>query len=161
MLTIEKIDEHHEVRTGTVKDAKAIFDLISVYAKADIMLRRPIDEIYNRIRDFIVFEEDGEIQGVCAHFIVNDTLSEIRSLAVNKKYKGRGIGKALVSACIKEAKELCLKEVFVLTYEPQFFVKLKFKEIEKEVLPHKIWHDCITCSKFPNCDETALLYKLD
>jgi len=36
-------------------------------------------------------------------------LAEIKSLAVMESMKGRGIGTALVQACLKEAKELGVK----------------------------------------------------
>ena len=68
----------------------------------------------------------------------------------------------LVEFTLKEAKELEVEEdVLVLTYLPQFFDKIGFKEINKEVIPeHKIWADCIKCIHFPVCNEVALVYKL-
>jgi amino-acid N-acetyltransferase len=65
-----------------------------------------------------------------------------------------------VESCLKEALSLGLDMVFVLTYVPQFFAGIGFKEIEKSTLPHKIWADCIKCPKFPDCDETALIKEL-
>ena len=53
-----------------------------------------------------------------------------------------------------------LKKVFVLTYVPDFFKKIGFKEVDKSVFPHKIWSDCLKCPKFPDCDETALMIEL-
>jgi amino-acid N-acetyltransferase len=26
-------------------------------------------------------------------------------------------------------------------------------------LPHKVWSDCINCSKFPDCNEEALIWE--
>ena len=43
---------------------------------------------------------------------------------------------------------------------PEFFEKAGFGEVEKAVLPHKIWADCLKCPKFPDCDETALMLEL-
>jgi len=60
--------------------------------------------------------------------------------------------------CLSEAKQFGVKKVFVLTYIPEFFKKVGFKEIEKSQLPQKIWGDCIRCPKFPECDEIALIY---
>ena len=36
-----------------------------------------------------------------------------------------------------------------------------FRIVNKDMLPQKIWADCIKCIKFPNCDETAVLTELD
>ena len=53
-----------------------------------------------------------------------------------------------------------VKRVFALTYEPEFFEKLGFERVDKAVLPHKIWTDCVKCVKFPDCDEIALVKEL-
>ena len=45
------------------------------------------------------------------------------------------------------------KKVFVLTYKPEYFKKLGFKRVKNASLPHKIWAECINCSKFPDYPE--------
>jgi amino-acid N-acetyltransferase len=32
--------------------------------------------------------------------------------------------------------------------------------VDKALLPHKVWSDCLKCVKFPDCDEEALLLNL-
>ena len=86
-----------------------------------------------------------------------DDLAEIKSVAVAKGSQGKGIGKALIAACLKEASELGAKKIFVLTYKPDYFKKFGFKRVKHASLPHKIWAECINCCKFPNCQEIALL----
>jgi amino-acid N-acetyltransferase len=41
-----------------------------------------------------------------------------------------------------------------------FFEKLGLQEVEKMTLPQKIWTECYRCSKFPNCDETAMTIQI-
>jgi amino-acid N-acetyltransferase len=65
-----------------------------------------------------------------------------------------------VEMCLVEAKSLGIRRVFVLTYVEGFFAKLGFKTVEKSQLPHKVWSDCLKCSKFPECDETAMVLDL-
>ena len=67
-----------------------------------------------------------------------------------------GLGMRIVEALIDEARQLGIPRVFTLTYQPGFFIKCGFEEISKDLLPHKVWKDCLDCVKFPNCDETAL-----
>jgi len=144
------------VRKAKISDAQRIQYLINEYAKQGLMLPRPISSIYESIRDFWVYEENGEILGTCALTIFWNDLAEIRSLAVDPRHTGRGIGTALVKKALEEAKEFGICRVFTLTYQVKFFEKLGFKVIDKNTLPHKIWRDCINCVKFPNCDETAM-----
>ncbi|SNR79228.1 N-acetyltransferase [Desulfurobacterium atlanticum] len=145
-----------KVRKATIKDAEAIQFLINEYAKQGLMLPRSLNSIYENIRDFFVYEEDGKILGVCALTVVWDNLAEIRSLAVHPEKRKQGIGRTLIKACLEDAKHLQITRIFTLTYQSEFFKKLGFKEIDKNTLPQKIWRDCINCVKFPNCDETAM-----
>ena len=61
---------------------------------------------------------------------------------------------------MSEALTLNFHKVFVLTYRPDFFGALGFREVDKQTLPNKIWADCIKCVKFPDCDEVAMLMEL-
>jgi amino-acid N-acetyltransferase len=144
------------VRKALIPDVKIIHKLLLTYAKDGLMLSRSLSEIYEAIRDFYVFEQDGQVVGtVCLHICWED-LAEVRSLAVAEESGGRGIGRQLVQACLEEGRQLGLRRLFALTYKPLFFGKLGFVEIEKAQLPHKIWGDCIKCAKFPECDEIAM-----
>lgn len=148
------------IRKARIQDAKAIHQLLIGYARDGLVLPRPLSEIYEAIRDFYVFEDEGAVVGTVSLHICWDDLAEVRSLAVAADREGRGIGRRLVEACLDEARQLGLKRVFALTYKPVFFGKLGFREIEKSELPQKIWGDCMKCAKFPECDETALITHL-
>ena len=148
------------IRKAKIAEAKTIQKLINSFAKEGKLLPRSLSEIYDNLRDFFVFEEDGRILGVCALHICWEDLAEIRSLAVQEDAWRKGVGRQLVEVCLKEAKELGVKKVFLLTYIPSFFRKLGFSEVDKATLPHKIWGDCLRCPKFPYCDEVALLKTL-
>jgi len=142
-------------------DLRDIIDIQSVlepYVKEGIILKRDDDEVATNIRSYTVVYDDKKPVGVGALHIFSPFLGEIRSLAVDKDYQNKGIGKLLVSTLLEEAKTLGLKEVLVLTYKKEFFEKLGFMEIEKEAIPDKkIWADCIKCKFFPNCNEIALI----
>jgi len=112
------------------------------------------------VREFFVYEDKDLIVGVCALHILWEDLAEIRSLAVAEEYQKQGIGKELVLSCLKEAEDLGIDRVFALTNSPEFFKKLGFEEVAKSELPQKVWADCIRCSKFPDCDEVAVLKDL-
>ncbi len=148
------------VRKAVLDDVPEIYGLIESFARKGIMLHRPINEIYDKLRDFFVYEEGGNVAGTCALHICSEDMGEIRSLTVKDDHARKGIGRSLVNACIDEARSLGLKKVFALTYKTGFFQRLNFRVINKEVLPHKIWSDCIKCVKFPNCDENAVIMEL-
>lgn len=145
------------IRKARLADVKLMQPLINQYADSGQMLPRSLNELYENLRDFHVFEEDEKLLGVCALHVSWDGLAEIRSLAVQKDRMKNGIGSKLVQSCLAEAAELQVERVFVLTYKDSFFKKLGFADVDKKELPHKIWTDCLNCVKFPNCDESALI----
>jgi amino-acid N-acetyltransferase len=88
-------------------------------------------------------------------------LAEIRSLVVAPETQGVGIGRHLVTALVAQAIELELPQVFALTRQTGFFLKLGFQVAPRETLPRKIWKDCIQCLKFVGCDEVAVVRAVD
>ena len=148
------------IRHARIPDARDIHQLLLIYAKDGQLLGRSLSDIYETIRDFYVYAEDDKILAVGALEICWEDLAEVRSLAVAPGQQGKGIGRKIVEACLDEARELGLKRVFALTYQPDFFKRLGFADIEKSELPQKIWGDCVKCVKFPDCDEFALVIEL-
>ena len=145
------------IRPARMSDVRPIHALLSIFATKGLMLPRSISSLYDHLRDFVVYEEEGIIFGICALHICWDDLAEIRSLAVAEAKQQCGIGALLVESCLDEAESLEISNVFVLTYQAVFFRRFGFKDRDKQDLPHKIWSDCIHCSKFPDCDEDALI----
>jgi len=148
------------IRKATIRDAARIKELINECAKDGSLLPLGIFEVYDSLRDFILYEMDSHVVGVCSLRIIWEDLAEVRSLAVDQAYRGMEIGSQMVEYEISEAVHLEIERVFTLTTSPVFFSKLGFDEIDKGSLPHKIWHDCVKCVKFPNCDEVAMIKKV-
>lgn len=148
------------LRKAIVADVKPIHALLMSQARDGLLLPRPLGDLYRHLREFFVLEQVGEVKGCCALAIAWDDIAEVRSLVVTDELRGQRLGARLVEACLSEAVTLGLSRVFTLTYQNNFFSKLGFKEVAKEVLPNKIWADCIHCPKFPDCDEIAMLVDL-
>ncbi len=143
-----------------VQDALEIANLLNIYAANGELLPRTAEEVVEHIRDFVIIRDDGKLVGCSALSIQGKDICEVRSLAVDASYKGRGLGKLLVSKCHEDAQDYGLENVFALTYVPDFFLNMGYQLTEKENFPHKIWKDCLKCEKFPNCDETAVIIEL-
>ena len=148
------------IRKATLNDIPSIQETIKPYAVRGEMLPRTLNDLYEHIRDFSVYEKGNRVLGVAALAISWENIAEIRSLAILENSLSLGIGSALVKYCLEEARSLNVKKVFVLTYTSEFFKKIGFHPIDKEDLPQKIWKDCVNCSKFPACDEQALIMEL-
>ncbi|MDA3918573.1 MAG: N-acetyltransferase [Deltaproteobacteria bacterium] len=150
------------IRKAVLNDVAVIHALLQLYSKKGELLARPLSKLYDHLRDFWVFEdpEKNKIVGCCALQFCWEDLAEIRSLAVDPDFTGIGIGSTLTERSIQEAVYFNIKNLFTLTYRPDFFKGFDFKIIDKNELPIKVWSDCIGCVSFPNCDEIAMLKKL-
>jgi amino-acid N-acetyltransferase len=148
------------IRKAQIRDVKEIQKLLMTFASRGDMLSRSLSELYESLRDFYVYVEEGNLLGAAALHIVWDDLAEVRSVAVVEDSGRKGIGSQLVQACIAEARQIGLRRIFCLTYKPEFFGKHGFRLVDKSELPHKVWGDCIKCAKFPDCDENAMIMDL-
>lgn len=151
-----------ELVKAKLSDIPAMQALVVSEVKEGVILNRTEDEVATNIRSYVLAKDGDKLVGYTALHIHSKRLAEIRSLIVDEAYRGQKVGQRMVEFTLEEAKAIGVEEdVLVLTYLPEFFQKLNFKEINKEVIPeHKIWADCIKCIHFPICNEVALVYKL-
>ncbi len=144
------------VRKAVLKDIDKVYELVNQYADEELLLPRTRESLIINIQSIFVAEEKDEVLGVACLAVLGHDMAEIRSLAVDEKAQGRGIGKILVSKIIEETKKIGISKLISLTYQVAFFKKCGFEIIRKEEMPQKVWTDCIHCPKFPACDEVAM-----
>lgn len=148
------------IRNATIHDVPRMQAIINSHAEYGKMLFKSFAQLYEHLRDFCVWEEDGHVLGCAALTIIWADLAEVRSLAVDSHYTGRGIGRKLVEWTIAEARRLGIRKIMSLTYEQRFFEKLGFDVVDKDTLPLKVWSDCVACPKREGCDEIAMVHTL-
>ncbi|HEX9495019.1 MAG TPA: GNAT family N-acetyltransferase [Candidatus Limnocylindria bacterium] len=149
------------VRPARDSDVPAMKALIDRYAAQDRMLERSGAFLRANLGDFLVAEDDGTFLGCGALASLTADLAEVRSLAVSPEAAGRGVGKAIVLACVARARELGLRRVFALTLVPEFFTRCGFTLTSLGRLPEKSAAECPVCPKRFACDEHAMLLHLD
>ena len=117
------------VRRARTSDVPAVKTLIDIYA-GRILLEKNLVTLYEAVQEFWVAELDGEIVGCGALHVLWSDLGEVRTVAVNPKVRGRGVGHAVVERLLDVARDLHLTRIFVLTFETDFFGGHGFREIE-------------------------------
>jgi amino-acid N-acetyltransferase len=109
------------IRPATPDDLAAITDFIAPFVAARTLLPRTVAELGDLIDTLFIAEQDGVLVGCAALEIYSNKLAEVRSLAVSPKMQGAGVGKQLVSACVKLAHERAVFEVMAITSNDHFF----------------------------------------
>ncbi len=141
-------------------DIDSIYTIIKSYADIDIVLERKRDEISDSLETFRVARNANEIEGVISYFDYGPDLKEVRSLCVANSNIRNGIGSLLLKNLIGDIyRGNSGTRIFVLTYNPGFFMKNSFSEVEKDSLPEKIWKDCANCKNRENCREIAMIHR--
>jgi len=148
------------VRTATTDDVKGIQILLNHYASMGDLLPRTKTDILDNLEYFRVIEHDNEIIACGSLENFTQELAEIRSLMVASNIKRGGLGRKIVETLIEMAKQRKVRRLMALTYVPEFFHKMGFKTVDKDIFPEKIWGICVNCYKFHNCDEIAVLREL-
>ncbi|MEO3813375.1 amino-acid N-acetyltransferase [Sphaerisporangium sp. B11E5] len=119
------------VRRARATDVRAIGRLVESYSgDGPRLLRKATVTLYEDVQEFWVAERGGEVVGCGALHVLWEDLAEIRTVAVDVRCRGRGIGHRIVAALLDTARELGLRRVFCLTFEVEFFARHGFAEIQ-------------------------------
>jgi len=148
------------IRKATKEDVSKIAELLNEYAIGQLLLPRSPEDILKYLPNFIVAEQGGVFAGCAAERNFGEGLHEIRSLAVDTEFTGKGIGSKLIKSAVSELREKDGARVFALTYRTNLFMRAGFYLVKKELFPQKIWSDCVICPKKDCCDEYAVMLEI-
>ncbi|WP_432548497.1 amino-acid N-acetyltransferase [Kineococcus sp. SYSU DK004] len=122
------------VRPARTADVPGIRDLVEAYARERILLGKELITLYEAVQEFVVAEEDApggaRLVGCGAVHVLWEDLAEVRTLAVDRSVRGRGVGHLLLEALLRRADDLGVTRLFCLTFETAFFAAHGFTEID-------------------------------
>ncbi|MDR1085108.1 MAG: N-acetyltransferase [Deltaproteobacteria bacterium] len=149
-----------ELRKARVDDIPDIYLLLRLLAQKGLLLPRSYANLYEMVQTLFVAKQKDKpavLAGTASLQVAWEDLAEVRSLAVPEEFRGHGLGRDLTLALETEARALRVQRMFVLTYVPEFFEKLGYRQVALDTLPQKIWSVCFNCVHYPNCQEIALV----
>jgi amino-acid N-acetyltransferase len=161
--SVEPLGARPYVRKARVSDVNDMFRIINHYAEMQLMLPKTQLQLYENLRDYsVVVEPSAPDRALAcgALHIYWENLAEIRAVAVAPGTTRKGIGTLLIDQLLEEARELKIEQVFVFTYEPGFFGRFGFIQVEHRTMPLKVYNECFHCPKFSKCDELAMVLHL-
>ncbi|MBK9739630.1 MAG: amino-acid N-acetyltransferase [Actinobacteria bacterium] len=118
------------VRPARTTDVRAIRELVDAYSSDGRLLSKATVTLFEDVPEFLVAEIDGLVVGCGAVHVMWEDLAEVRTLAVDPKYVGRGIGSTILIALMDRARALGVTRVFCLTFMVRFFASHGFHEID-------------------------------
>jgi amino-acid N-acetyltransferase len=114
-------------RTGDVPEIRALIDQ---NVGSGRLLEKHTVNLYEDILEFTVAAStDGAVVGCGALHVLWDDLAELRTVAVDKRSRGAGIGHLIVEELLDRARAVGVSRVFVLTFAVSFFASHGFAEI--------------------------------
>lgn len=118
--------ERLATRRARETDAWAIKDLIDRYVASGTLLPRTLDFISDYAHEFIVAVDRDKVVGVVHLDEYAPSLAELRSLAVDPDYQGKGVGRLLVQATENLATARGYLTLFAVSNDEEFFKRFGF-----------------------------------
>ena len=146
------------IRPATIHDVPRIQEIINSHAELGKMLFKSYAQLYEDLRDFAVYEEDGTGRSAASALtIIWADLAEVRSLAVDERYRGRGIGRRLVEWMRRRGPPAADPQAHAPHLRAAVLREARLRGGGKDTLPLKVWSDCVRCPKRDGCDEIAMV----
>ncbi len=125
------------LRPANIDDVGGILELIEPLEQSGVLVRRPREQLELEIDRFTLIEQDGAIIACAALYPYADSaVAELACVAVHADYRGAGRGERLLQRIRAEAREMGLKQLFVLTTQAaQWFEERGFVAAAIDQLP--------------------------
>jgi amino-acid N-acetyltransferase len=149
------------LRTADASQASKLYALISAHLEEGRLLPRELCDLTLHATRFVVAMRGRTLVG-CADLVpLSSHVAEVRSLAVDPKTRGSGIGAMLVEELRQRARREGFDKLCAFTHRPGYFSQMGFSIVPHLWLPEKIFTDCVKCPLFRQCGQYAMLLPLD
>lgn len=124
----------YKIRRARFDEQEQIAEFLTPFFQQKKLLQRNRSEILLLMATGFVAElnvsepaSQSRIIGFASVEIYSEKMSEIQCLAVSDEHQGKGIGSALVQACLELAKQKGIVEVMAISSSDAFLIKLGFE----------------------------------
>lgn len=135
--TLVSATSFETLRQATIEDVSGILELIEPLEQAGVLVKRSRELLEIEIEHFMVMERDGGVIACAALYpSAEGNTAELACLAVSPNYRDQGRGEQLLSAIAKQAEQLNLASIYVLsTQTAHWFIERGFVTANIEDLP--------------------------
>lgn len=135
--TLISVNPFGNMRQATIEDVGGILALIKPLEDKGHLVRRSREKLEMEIEHFIVQKREGMIIACAAMYpFIEDNMAELACLVVDNHYRGSNYGDALLNFVERQARQLAINNVFVLTTRTaHWFQERGFVAADLESLP--------------------------
>ena len=131
------------VRPARTSDVRSVRRLVDLYSEGRVLLSKATVTLYEDVPDFVVATSQDQVVGCGALHVLWEDLAEVRTLAVDPAFRGRGVGHVLLERLVQRAEDLGVERLFCLTFEIAFFEAHGFFEIDGAPVPHDVFEQLL------------------
>lgn len=149
------------LRTAEVSEARKLHALISANLEEGHLLPRTLGELSVHAPRFVAATRGTKIVGCAELATLSPAVAEVRSLAVDAKERGAGVGTKIVEELRRRARRAGFEKLCAFTHAPAYFIQMGFSIVPHSWLLEKIFTDCLKCPHFRTCGQYAMVVPLD
>jgi amino-acid N-acetyltransferase len=149
------------IRRAEPSHAKTLHALIAANLEEGHLLPRTLEELTVHASRFTIVLRGRKIVGCAELAPLSAHVAEVRSLAVDAKERGTGIGTMLVDDLRRRAHDDGYDKLSAFTHAPGYFSQMGFSIVPHLWVPEKIFSDCVKCPMFRRCGQYAMVAPLD
>jgi len=128
------------IRPARTRDVRAIQGLIEPLVNERILLGKDLVVFYEAVQEFrVAVTDDGAVIGCGALHVMWQDLAEVRTLAVDADWLGKGVGHAILDQIETDARALGLERLFCLTFETTFFGRHGFEPVDEAIVDPSVF----------------------
>ena len=135
--TLLTAEPYEEMRTARIDDVTGILELLEPLERESILVRRSREKLETEIDHFTLMERDGMVIACAALYPhPEEGVAELACVAVHPDYRNGGRGDLLLKQMEKQATELGIKQLFLLsTRTGHWFQERGFASGDQKSLP--------------------------
>lgn len=149
------------ITRGDATHAAAVHTLITANLEDGHLLPRTLEDVAVHAARFTVVLRGRRVVGCAELAPLSAQVAEVRSLAVDAKERGNGIGTMLVDTLRQRAHDEGFETISAFTHAPGYFSQMGFSIVPHVWMQEKIFTDCVKCPLFRRCGQYAMVAPLD
>ena len=150
-----------QLRSGARSDARRLHALITANLEEGRLLPRSLEEVTVHAERFVVAVRGRTVVGCAELAPLSPQVAEVRSLAVDGRARGVGVGTMLVEQLRLRARREGFDKLSAFTHAPAYFSQMGFSIVPHLWVPEKIFADCVKCPSFRRCGQFAMVLPLE